>query len=235
MYHFIYKTTHISGKYYIGRHSTNNLDDGYFGSGKWIRSLKDKSNLKREIIKFCSIEELAQEEEKLISENIGKPNCMNFNNKSIGFSSGDLNHNSKPENKHILRERILGDKNPAKREDVRKKMSEAHKGKKTGPRGPMSENARKNISEGRTGLKYSEEGRKKLSESRKKHFQEGKIKIPNFNGKSHTEEYKKKMKDYYHNRDLKYCTHCSRNFHPSVFGRWHGEKCKLNSEVRNEQ
>ena len=52
IYHFIYKTISDSGKYYIGRHSTKNLNDGYFGSGKWIRSLKNKSNLKREIIEF---------------------------------------------------------------------------------------------------------------------------------------------------------------------------------------
>jgi hypothetical protein len=28
-FHIIYKTSSKSGRYYIGRHSTNNLDDGY--------------------------------------------------------------------------------------------------------------------------------------------------------------------------------------------------------------
>ena len=37
-YHFIYKTTNLlSGKYYIGMHSTDNLDDGYLGSGYRLR------------------------------------------------------------------------------------------------------------------------------------------------------------------------------------------------------
>ena len=37
-YHFIYKTINlISGKYYIGMHSTDDLEDGYMGSGNCLR------------------------------------------------------------------------------------------------------------------------------------------------------------------------------------------------------
>ena len=37
-YHYIYKTTcNLNGKYYIGMHSTSNLEDGYMGSGKRLR------------------------------------------------------------------------------------------------------------------------------------------------------------------------------------------------------
>ena len=41
-YHYLYKTTNmLNNKYYIGMHSTNNLEDGYIGSGDRIRrSLK---------------------------------------------------------------------------------------------------------------------------------------------------------------------------------------------------
>ena len=91
MYHFIYKTTSNSGKYYIGRHSTNNINDGYYGSGKWIRSLKNKSDLKREIIEHCKEDDLKKIEQKYLQENVGKENCMNFNLNPVGFSSGELN------------------------------------------------------------------------------------------------------------------------------------------------
>jgi hypothetical protein len=88
MIHIIYKTTHKNGKYYIGRHSTNNLDDGYLGSGKWIRAIKDKSSLTREVIEYGENEEnLLVLEGKHLLEHYGKPNCMNRTVDPIGFNS----------------------------------------------------------------------------------------------------------------------------------------------------
>ncbi len=38
MYYVIYKTTNlVNGKFYIGKHQTNDLNDGYIGSGKILR------------------------------------------------------------------------------------------------------------------------------------------------------------------------------------------------------
>ena len=37
-YHFLYKTTNlINNKYYYCVHSTKNLNDGYLGSGKYLK------------------------------------------------------------------------------------------------------------------------------------------------------------------------------------------------------
>lgn len=175
MYHFIYKTTSTSGKYYIGRHSTKNLDDGYFGSGKWIRSLKDKSTLTREILLFCDESELKNNEKILLQENIGKEGCMNFNTSPVGFSSGLLNPAHREDVKKKATERATGDLNPAKRPEVRKKMSDSQKGRPSPQKGKqMSEQGKKNISAARVGLKISDEGRKKLSESRKRDYASGK-------------------------------------------------------------
>lgn len=88
IYHFIYKTTHKNGKYYIGRHSTNNLNDGYFGSGRWVESIKDKNTLSRDIITFADdIESLKLLEEYHIDEHFDNPLCMNYIKSSIGFTS----------------------------------------------------------------------------------------------------------------------------------------------------
>lgn len=66
-YHIVYKTTNlINGKWYIGKHSTYNLNDGYLGSSKHLKSAikkYGKHNFKREIICFCDSEEEAYHKE----------------------------------------------------------------------------------------------------------------------------------------------------------------------------
>ena len=92
MKHIIYKTTHTNGKYYIGRHSTDNIDDGYIGSGIWVSQIKDKSTLSREVIvEANTIDELISLEEKYIAEHINNELCMNMSNTSTGAPTGDLN------------------------------------------------------------------------------------------------------------------------------------------------
>jgi hypothetical protein len=92
MKHFIYKTIHKNGKYYIGRHSTDNIDDGYIGSGRWPKSIKDKKALVREILEYAPDEQsLILLEQKFLTEHYGKVNCMNMSNTSTGAPSGDAN------------------------------------------------------------------------------------------------------------------------------------------------
>jgi len=83
-YHILYKTTCLTtGKFYYGRHSTNNKNDKYLGSGKIILlSIKKygSSNHAREILEECeSLEELVKREEEFITpEMLADPNCMNL-------------------------------------------------------------------------------------------------------------------------------------------------------------
>ena len=93
-YHFIYKTTNLlSGKYYIGMHSTDNLDDGYMGSGKRLRysiNKYGKDNHKVEILEFVDTRELLKlREEEIVNLNeIAKIDCINLKvGGSGGFSS----------------------------------------------------------------------------------------------------------------------------------------------------
>ena len=83
-YHFIYKTTNLkNGKYYIGMHSTSNLNDGYLGSGDRLRrSVRKhgKENLKLEILEFFDDREsLVKRERELVNEEVIKDAmCMNL-------------------------------------------------------------------------------------------------------------------------------------------------------------
>ena len=96
MYHFLYRTEcKITKKYYIGVHSTSNLDDGYLGSGILLQeSLKTygKDNHTLEILQFFnSKEEKFQAEKNYITlEMINDPNCLNF---SFGGNGGIMNEN----------------------------------------------------------------------------------------------------------------------------------------------
>ena len=60
-HYYIYKTTNlINGKYYFGMHCTDNLNDGYIGSGTQLkRSIikHGKENFKTEILEFLPTKE----------------------------------------------------------------------------------------------------------------------------------------------------------------------------------
>ena len=83
-YHFTYRTTNlVNGRYYLGMHSTNRLDDGYLGSGKRLYYELNKygrNNFKFEILEqFNSREELVEAEISLITEeDVKNSNCLNL-------------------------------------------------------------------------------------------------------------------------------------------------------------
>lgn len=77
MYHYVYQTTNkINGKIYIGKHTTDNLDDGYIGSGKSLNAAfkkYGKENFVCVILEFFdSSDEAFIAEEKLVNEEFVK-------------------------------------------------------------------------------------------------------------------------------------------------------------------
>lgn len=134
-YNFTYRTISDSGKYYIGRHSTDNIDDGYQGSGKWVKMCKKSGkDLITEPLNFYNTyDELLIAEQILLDEHIDNPLCMNFNNRSSGFAVGDKNPaRSEKERKRRSEEswtktdigrQWISDNNPSKRDDVKVKRS----------------------------------------------------------------------------------------------------------------
>lgn len=163
MVYTIYKTTNlINGKFYIGKHQTENPNDSYLGSG---RALKDainkygKHNFKKEILFEFDNEALMNEKEKeLITEEfINRPDTYNI---GIGGEGGPHFKGKKhsPEVIEKLKNRPITDKH---RENARKSglMSRGRK---------HSEQARKNIANGaRKRPPMSEETKQKISQSLK--------------------------------------------------------------------
>jgi len=92
-HHYIYKTTcSVSGRYYIGMHSTDNMNDGYLGSGKRLwNSIKyhGRENHKIEILEhYDNREVLRKREAELVTEDLmNDPMCMNLVVGGEGFTS----------------------------------------------------------------------------------------------------------------------------------------------------
>lgn len=92
-FHIVYKTTcKITGKYYIGMHSTDNLDDGYLGSGTILgHSIRKhgKENHSIEVLEFLADRESLRKRERQIvcEEVIGDKFCMNLRLGGEGWES----------------------------------------------------------------------------------------------------------------------------------------------------
>lgn len=87
---YIYKTTcDINGKFYVGMHSTTNINDGYLGSGKRLKYSIRKygiNNHSKEIIEFCgNKEDLILRETDIVDKTlVNNPMCLNLMNGGKG-------------------------------------------------------------------------------------------------------------------------------------------------------
>ncbi|QIG65987.1 putative endonuclease [Ochrobactrum phage vB_OspM_OC] len=93
MYYTIYKTTClINSKIYIGAHKTNDLEDGYLGSGKWLKRAILKyglENFTKEILFiFDNEQEMYAKEAELVNEYFVKE-TTNYNIRIGGFGGWD--------------------------------------------------------------------------------------------------------------------------------------------------
>ena len=182
-FNYIYKITNkINCKIYIGKHSTDNLNDGYMGSGKILKQAIKKygvENFTKEIIEFCDKEvDLNDLEKHYIDKYNSTDKSIGYNltNGGDGFSVG---HTSWLKGKQVS-------------EETKRKISEANKGKPSPNKGKPSPNKGKPRSE-ETKRKISEANKGKPSPTKgkttwikiKHHSEESKIKISESNkGKS---------------------------------------------------
>ena len=93
IYHYFYKiTNNINKKYYYGVHNTNNLNDGYMGSGKALRKAYEKYgilNFSKEILKFFDTSEDAFNYERMIVNNdiVKDPDSYNIKTGGDGWQN----------------------------------------------------------------------------------------------------------------------------------------------------
>ena len=95
-YHYFYKiTNNLNGHFYYGVHNTNNLDDGYMGSGTRLHYAYKKygiENFTKEILKyFDTMEDAFKYESEIVTENLIKnDNCYNSQLGGEGFHTAGL-------------------------------------------------------------------------------------------------------------------------------------------------
>ncbi len=107
MEYIIYKTTNlINGKFYIGRHKTKNLEDGYLGSGRHFLnavSKHGKENFVREILLHCENEAQMHLAEKIFVV----LDSMSYNIARGGKEGGFDYVNSLPQSKEWRRKAAI--------------------------------------------------------------------------------------------------------------------------------
>lgn len=76
-YNYVYQITNLlDGKIYIGKHSTDDLDDGYMGSGSKLRRAQKRDgieNFSKKILRFCdTLDDALTYEAELVDESFIK-------------------------------------------------------------------------------------------------------------------------------------------------------------------
>lgn len=126
MYYSVYKTTNtINGKIYIGCHKTENLDDGYIGSGKYLQYAIKKygrENFKKEILAvFDNKEDMFEMESVLVDDEFiesevtynlkkGGDGGFDFINSNISFENRGFDYINKNGMNNTAGQHLIGSK-----------------------------------------------------------------------------------------------------------------------------
>jgi len=184
MFHYLYKiTNNINGKIYVGVHSTEDMNDGYMGSGDLILKAIDKygvDNLNKDILfQFDDRESAFMCESEIVDDEfVRRKDTYNLN---VGGNAPPSARGRTPWNKgsvmpdgvkNKISESVKGVNNhfygKSHTDESRRKMSDSHKGEIPWNRGiPHSEESRKKMSERAKGRVHSDEAKRKMSEARK--------------------------------------------------------------------
>ena len=172
MFYYTYKITllkgSLAGHYYYGQHRTNNLNDGYAGSGKIIKDyykkygkIEHQTYIKEFIAFYNNEDELSQAEKDLIGDKYITDNlCINLKQGGTNIPSGGGKignksrlgkHNSKEHNAKIGLSNSISLKGKHRPEDVKHKISQSLIGIK---RNPFSIEHKRKLSEKKKGMHW---------------------------------------------------------------------------------
>ena len=138
MYCIVYLTKNdVSGKMYVGVHSTFDLNDGYLGSGKILkRAIRKygKDHFSRTILHYCLTEQDAFD----IEHNIVDDTFINRRdtyNAAVGGKGGNMVKHMSPDRKtemyrDIMAKRIMPEKTPEHKSKLRSHMKELNETKR---------------------------------------------------------------------------------------------------------
>lgn len=166
-YNYIYLITNqLNDKIYIGKHSTDNLNDGYMGSGILINKAIKKyglENFTKEYLAFCDNEDTLNYLERFYIRKY-KARQVEYNLTDGGDGTLGSHWVLSEETRQKMGEAKRGNKVNLGRhhsEEAKQKISEGHKDIK------LSAEHKQKLSEGHKGKKLSEEAKQKISESMK--------------------------------------------------------------------
>jgi hypothetical protein len=195
-HNIVYKTTCVvTGTYYIGIHATDDLDDGYLGSGNRLKNSIKKYGQDahlREIIADClSYAEARDIEASLVTWDSIKED-KKLMNQVPGGQGGDLI------SEHPRREEILAAKSYQWMQDplYREKMRQASTPKTEDDLRRLQTQQRKMVQDKiASGYRHSEETKAKISQNNKSGTNEVRVKIACSNLGKKNPEHSKRQKD----------------------------------------
>jgi hypothetical protein len=211
MHYILYKTINlINGKEYTGIHQTDELNDGYLGSGKLLlQAIKKhgRQNFKRVILEqFDTVEQMVQKEIEIVTEEY----CKREDTYNImpGGKWGSQKRNG------------LTFKGKTHTEETKKRISIASSGK------THNKETRKKLSENNFARRDPERQRKHAVEiaSKPKSLEHRenlrKASLKNNSGKANLGKVRTKVK----------CPHCGKEGANNTMTRWHFDNCTIGSK-----
>lgn len=232
MFYTVYVTTNnINGKKYIGKHVTDNLDDGYLGSGKILNSAIKKygrDNFSKKILFICDNEDQMNNKEKemITPEVILSEDYYNI---ACGGEGGVIV--LKPDHPLYDETRQKISKAQQSRSfDMSRITKENHKLKRVGMYGKSQSDYQKQVVSNL--MKGKPKSPEAIAKQRLSFIQT--LNSPGYvhpnTGKKRGEGHKEKMSAIIKSRPPKTCIHCGKVMNAGNYARYHGDKCNKRYE-----